>query len=57
MLGAAIGLYHGSLSYGVIVDLFVARLSLTTFTYEYGESPGVDPRPTYAFSLSVGVDF
>ena len=54
-IGLAVGLYEGSISYGAEIDVWAFRLAVTSYTREYGNAPGVDPRPIYAVSLSMGV--
>ena len=56
-VGLAAGLYHGSPSYGVELDLLILRLALTSYTPEYGGAPGVDPRPIQMLSLALGWGF
>lgn len=53
-VGLAAGYYHGSPSYGAEIDLILLRLAATYYTRELGDSPGVDPRRIYMFSLSTG---
>ena len=55
--GLAAGIYHGSPTYGLEVDLFVLRLAATVYTREYARSPGVDPRKVYIISYSQGFSF
>ena len=53
-VGLAAGYYQGYPSYGAEIDLVFARLSATAYTREYGDHAGVDPRPIYLVSLSLG---
>lgn len=56
-VGLAAGLYHGSPSYGLELDLFFFRLAATYYTREYSTSPGVDPRKIILISYRQGVSF
>ncbi len=53
-VGLAMGYYQGYPSYGAEIDLIFARLSATSYTREFGDHAGVDPRPIYLVSLSLG---
>ncbi len=57
VLGLATGIYQGSPSYGVELDLFLLKLSLAQYTREYGDHIGVDPRRIYVVSLALGTYF
>lgn len=52
--GFSAGLYHGSPTYGLQLDLFLLRLAATYYTREYAKSPGVDPRKVIIISYSQG---
>ncbi len=54
-IGLGAGLYQGHISYGGEIDLWIFRLAATSYTREYGNAPGVDPRPIYSISLSMGI--
>lgn len=56
-LGLAVGIYHGYPSAAVELDLIFLRLSAASFTREFGDSPGVDPRKIYIVSFATGFDF
>jgi hypothetical protein len=53
-VGLAAGYYDGNPSMGAEVDLIFLRLAATTYTREFGASPGVDPRQMIQLSLSTG---
>lgn len=54
-VGVSAGYYQGYPTYGAEVDFIVLRLAGTYYTRELGESPGVDPRRIYMFTLSAGL--
>jgi hypothetical protein len=53
-VGFATGIYHGYPSGGVELDLFFVQFSVSTYTRELGDKPGVNPRHYYVVSLSGG---
>lgn len=53
-IGLGVGIYHGYPSAGVEIDLILLRLGLTTYTREFGDHPGVDPRRIVMGSVSTG---
>lgn len=55
--GLATGIYHGSPTYGLEIDLLILRLAATYYTREYSTSPGVDPRKVIMISYSQGFSF
>lgn len=57
LVGISSGLYHGTPSIGAEIDFYLFRLAVTSYTREYGAHPGVDPRPIYMGSFSMGFDF
>lgn len=56
-VGIAFGIYHGSPTYGIELDLFLFRASLASYTREYGDHPLVDQRKIYVFSFTTGLAF
>lgn len=56
-LGLSAGVYNGSPSYGFEVDLFVFKISGSTYTKEYHKTPGVNPRKIYILNLALGSYF
>lgn len=56
-LGTSFGVYHGSPTYGVEIDLILFRLSAAMYTREYGKRPKVDERRIYLLSITTGLGF
>lgn len=54
-VGLSAGYYQGYPSYGAEIDLILLRIAGTYYTRELGDSPGVDPRRIYLFTLSAGM--
>lgn len=54
LLALGAGMYQGSPSYGVELDLFVLRVSAAQYTLEYGDSPGTDSRNVTVISTTTG---
>lgn len=54
-VGLSAGYYQGYPTYGAEIDLILVRLAGTYYTRELGDSPGVDPRRIYMFTLSAGL--
>jgi hypothetical protein len=54
-VGLSAGYYQGYPTYGAEIDLILIRLAGTYYTRELGDSPGVDPRRIYMFTLSAGL--
>lgn len=55
-LGLSAGLYQFNPTYGIELDLFFMRLAAASYAREYGRSPGVDRRPIYVISFSLGFE-
>lgn len=53
-VGIGAGLYQGYPSYGLIGDMLLMRISLTRYTRELGDHPGVEPRGMYLLTMSIG---
>jgi hypothetical protein len=53
-LGLATGIYHGHPTFGMELDLVLARISVSYYTREMGDSPGVDRRNMMMASFSMG---
>lgn len=53
-IGLAAGVYHGYPSAGIELDLLLMRLGVSTYTREFGDHPGVDPRRIVMGSISTG---
>ncbi len=53
-LGLAFGMHHGYPSYGVELDAFIFKLSLSTWQKVYGVDPKGDIRKYFMFSISSG---
>ena len=56
-VGLSAGIYQGSPTYGLELDLIFFRLAATYYTREYSVSPGVDPRKVIIISYSQGFSF
>lgn len=54
-VGLSAGYYQGYPTFGAEIDLILVRLAGTYYTRELGDSPGVDPRRIYMFTLSAGL--
>jgi len=54
-VGLSAGYYQGYPTYGAEIDLILLRLAGTYYTRELGDSPGVDPRRIYMFTVSAGL--
>jgi hypothetical protein len=54
-VGLSAGYYQGYPTYGAEIDLILIRLAGTYYTRELGDSPGVDPRRIYMFTISAGL--
>jgi len=54
-VGVSAGYYQGYPTYGAEIDLILVRLAGTYYTRELGDSPGVDPRRIYMFTVSAGL--
>ncbi len=54
-VGLSAGYYQGYPTYGAEIDLILVRLAGTYYTRELGDSPGVDPRRIYMFTVSAGL--
>ena len=53
-LGLAFGMHHGYPSYGLELDAFIFKISLSTWQKVYGVDPKGDIRKYFMFSLSSG---
>jgi hypothetical protein len=53
-LGFATGIYQGYPSAGVELNLFFLQISLSTYSRELGDKPGLNPRRYFVVSLSGG---
>lgn len=56
-IGFSAGLYQGSPSYGLEIDLVFARLAAAMYTRQYALSPDLDSRQIYLLSINLGTDF
>ena len=57
LVGVSTGVYHGSPSYGLQLDLYLMRIAFARYTREYGDRPGVDSKSKNIISLVVGGSF
>ncbi len=54
-VGIATGVHHGYPTFGAEVDLLLVRLTATSWTREFSNTPGGDPRRLLLISLAAGL--